>query len=234
VRVLAIGAHPDDLVILCGGTVARYAAAGHEVTMVDVTRGDRGSFVHTSEEIARIRTAESTAAAERIGATYRGLGLSDGEVFSQDRAQRMMIVDLVRETRPDVILTHSPNDYMADHNEVSRLVFDASFLATLPLLETSIEAHGSVTPLFYLDTLGGLGFAPTEWVDISATIEQKLDMMRAHASQLTWLRDHDGVDVVEQVRTTAAYRGGQAGVAYAEAFRASDAWLRVRTTRLLP
>ena len=180
-RVLAIGAHPDDLVILCGGTLARYAAAGHEVTMVDVTRGDRGSFVHTSEEIARIRAAESNAAAETIGASYRALGLSDGEVFSQDRAQRMMIVDLVREARPDVILTHSPNDYMADHNEVSRLVFDTSFLATLPLLETGTAAHGQVTPLFYLDTLGGLGFEPTEWVDISATIEQKLDMMRAHA-----------------------------------------------------
>jgi LmbE family N-acetylglucosaminyl deacetylase len=233
-RVLAVGAHPDDLVILCGGTLARYAAAGHEITMVDVTRGDRGSFVHTSEEIARIRASESARAAETIGATYVGLGLSDGEVFSQERAQRALVIDLIRDARPDVIITHSPNDYMADHNEVSRLVFDASFLATLPLLETARAAHDQVTPLFFLDTLAGLDFRPTEWVDISETIETKLDMLRAHESQLRWLREHDGVDIVEQVRTTSAFRGNQAGVTYAEAFRASDAWLRVRTKRMLP
>jgi hypothetical protein len=113
-------------------------------------------------------------------------------------------------------------------------VFDASFLATLPLLETADTAHDQVTPLFHMDTLAGLDFQPTEWVDVSATIDTKLDMLREHESQLSWLRDHDGVDIVEQVRTASAYRGSQAGVAYAEASRASDAWLRVRTKRFLP
>jgi LmbE family N-acetylglucosaminyl deacetylase len=234
VRVLAVGAHPDDLVILCAGTLARYAADGHAVAMVDVTRGDRGSFVHTAEEIAAIRARESRAAAEVIGAEYVGLGLSDGEVFSQDRRQREMVIDLIRSARPDVIISHSPNDYMADHNETARLVFDASFLASLPLLVTSHPAHDQVPPLYQMDTLAGVGFQPAEYVDISATIGDKIRMLEAHQSQLTWLRDHDGVDIVEQVRTTARFRGNQCGVACAEGFVPVLTWLRGRPYRVLP
>jgi LmbE family N-acetylglucosaminyl deacetylase len=234
VRVLAVGAHPDDLVILCGGTLARYVRDGHEVTMVDVTRGDRGSFVHTSDEIAAIRAVESERAAAVIGASHIGLGLSDGDVLSQDRGQRQMVVDLVRQVRPDVIISHSPNDYMADHNEVATLVFDASFLATLPLLVTSQPAHGVVPALYRMDTLAGAGFEPSEFVDISEVIDTKVRALEEHQSQLTWLRDHDGVDIVDQVRTSARYRGGQCGVAYAEGFVPVLTWLRGRTYRVLP
>jgi LmbE family N-acetylglucosaminyl deacetylase len=233
-RVLAVGAHPDDLAILCGGTLARYAAAGHDVTMVDVTRGDRGSFIHTSEQIAAIRAEESAAAAAVIGATYVALGLSDGEVLSQDRRQREMAIDVVRQTRPDVIISHSPNDYMADHVAVAQLVFDASFLASLPLLQTSQPAHVAVPPLYRMDTLAGVGFEPAEWVDISDVMEIKVRALEAHQSQLTWLRDHDGVDIVEQVRVTGRFRGGQCGVAYAEGFVPVLTWLRGRTYRVLP
>ena len=76
-RVLAVGAHPDDLELLCGGTLARYVQDGHEVVMCNATLGDRGSFEHTSEEIARIRLAEARRAAELAGATHVTLGLSD-------------------------------------------------------------------------------------------------------------------------------------------------------------
>jgi N-acetylglucosamine malate deacetylase 1 len=234
VRVLAVGAHPDDLVILCGGTLARYVAEGHEVTMVDVTRGDRGSFVHTSDEIAAIRSIESERAATVIGASYAGMGLSDGDVLSQDRRQREMFIDLVRSVRPDVIISHSPNDYMADHNEVARLVFDTSFLSSLPLLVTSRPAHAVVPALYQMDTLAGAGFVPTEYVDISAVIETKVRALEEHKSQLTWLRDHDGVDIVEQVRTSARYRGAQCGVPCAEGFVPVLTWLRGRTHRVLP
>jgi LmbE family N-acetylglucosaminyl deacetylase len=233
-RVLAVGAHPDDLVILCGGTLARYAAAGDAVTMVDVTRGDRGSFVHTEDEIAAIRAAESRQAAEMIGAEYVSLGLSDGEVLASDGRQREMVIDLIRQVRPDILITHAPNDYMADHNEVSRLVFDTSFLASLPLLRTSLPAHSVVPPLYHMDTLAGVAFDPVEYVDISTTIDLKVRMLEAHQSQLTWLRDHDGVDIVEQIRTTARFRGAQCGVAFAEGFVPARTWLRVRPFRVLP
>ena len=233
-RVLAVGAHPDDLEVLCGGTLARFAAEGHEVVMCNASFGNRGSFEHTSEEITEIRLREARRAAELCGADHITLGFTDGEIDASDRAQRVAVVDLVREVRPHLILTHSPNDYMSDHNEISKLVFDCSFHATLPLLETARPAHDTVTPIYYMETVMGLGFAPTEYVDVTSTIETKVAMLEAHESQLTWLRAHDGVDVVEQMRTTARFRGQQCGVEYAEGFAPCLTWLRGTTRRLLP
>ncbi len=80
----------------------------------------------------------------------------------------------------------------------------------------------------------GLGFTPTEFVDVTETIETKVRMLEAHESQLRWLKDHDDVDIVENMRIATAYRGFQAGVQYAEGFAPCLAWLRTRTKRLLP
>jgi N-acetylglucosamine malate deacetylase 1 len=234
VRVLAVGAHPDDLEILCGGTLARFVQEGHEVVMCHATRGDRGSFVHTSEEIARIRGAEARRATGICGAEYATLSFSDGEINAADPSQQRAVVNLVRDARPDLILTHSQGDYMGDHNEIAKLVFECSFHATLPLYETGKPHHTSVTPIYHIETIMGLGFQPTEFVDITATIETKVAMLEAHESQLTWLRDHDGVDIVEQMTTTSRYRGQQCGVAYAEGFVSCLPWLRGTTRRLLP
>jgi hypothetical protein len=88
--------------------------------------------------------------------------------------------------------------------------------------------------VYYIDTLAGVGFTPTEYVDISADIDTKLAALGCHASQLDWLRDHDGVDIIEQTRVSSQYRGYQSGVSHAEGFAACLTWLRTRTTRLLP
>jgi N-acetylglucosamine malate deacetylase 1 len=234
VNVLAVGAHPDDLEILCGGTLARFVQEGHEVVMCNATLGDRGSFVHTSEEIAAIRGEEAKRAAHICGAEHMTLGLHDTEVNAADPAQRRLVVDLVRDARPDLIITHHPQDYMGDHNEISRLIFDCSFYATLPLYETGKPPHDAVTPVYYMDTIMGLGFQPTEYVDVSDVIETKAAMLEAHDSQLSWLRDHDGIDIVEQMRTCARFRGLQSGARYAEGFVQCQTWLRGTTRRLLP
>jgi N-acetylglucosamine malate deacetylase 1 len=233
-RVLAVGAHPDDLEILCGGTLARFVREGHEVVMCHATRGDRGSYVHTSEEIARIRGEEARRATEVCGAEYAALGIRDGEINAADPGQRLVVVDLVRDARPDVIITHHPGDYMSDHDEISKLVFDCSFHATLPLFETGKPHHPLVTPIYYMETVMGVGFQPTEYVDVTGTIDVKVAMLEAHQSQLTWLHDHDGVDIVEQMRTTTRFRGQQCGAAYAEGFVQCQRWLRGTTRRLLP
>src|SRR4051794_2428517 len=231
-RVLAVAAHPDDLEILCGGTLARFAAEGHQVVMCSASYGNRGSFEHSSTEITEIRLREARRAAEIAGAEHVTLGFTDGEIDASERDQRTAVVDLVRESRPDLILTHSQGDYMSDHNEVSKLVFDCSFHATLPLLQTGKPAHDRVTPIYYMDTVMGLGFLPVEYVDVSSTIDAKVAMLEAHESQLTWLRDHDGIDVVEQMRTATRYRGLQCGVEYAEGFVPCATWLRGTTRRL--
>jgi LmbE family N-acetylglucosaminyl deacetylase len=199
-----------------------------------MTTGDMGSFVHSREEISRLRLEEARQAASLAGAEHRCLGLSDGEVNAADPSQKALVVDLVREARPDVIVTHAPNDYMGDHNEAAKLVFECSFYATFKNLETARERHDRVTPIYYMDTIAGLGFVPTEYVDITAVIDVKASMLEAHQSQLVWLRDHDGVDIVDEMKTAARYRGQQCGVLYAEGFTQCLTWLRGTTTRLLP
>ena len=233
-RVMAIGAHPDDLEILCAGTLARYVAEGHQVTMCHIARGDRGSYEHTREEITAIRDAEARAAAEVLGAAYQALDVADGEIDSSNEGQRVRVTEAIRLARPDVVLAHSANDYMTDHVEASRLAFDASFLATLPLYETASPHLPEVPALVYMETVTGNDFVPVEFVDISAHIETKLTALDRHQSQLRWLADHDGVDMLDQIRTVSRYRGLQCGVEYAEGFIPCNVWLRARTMRVLP
>ena len=159
-RVLAVGAHPDDLEILCGGTLARYVRDGHDVVMCHATTGNMGSFVHSSEEISRIRLAEARSAAAVIGAEHATLGLADSEVNAADPEQKRLVVDLVRDARPDVIITHDPHDYMGDHNEISKLVFECSFHATCRTSRPIGPHHGNVTPIYYMDTVFGRRLRP--------------------------------------------------------------------------
>ena len=201
-RVLAVGAHPDDLEILCGGTLARYVQEGHEVVMCHATRGDRGSFVHTSEEIARIRGGEAQQAAEICGAEYATLGFSDAEINAADRRPATRGHRLVRDARPDVIITHSPGRL---HGRPQRDLEPRLRLQLLrrrfPSTRPAKPYHSEITPIYFMETIMGLGFQPSEFVDISATVDTKVAMLEAHESQLTWLKDHDGVDIVEQMKT---------------------------------
>ena len=83
---------------------------------------------------------------------------------------------------------------------MGRLLLDASHIATLPLLKTEHPAHHTVAAVYYMDTLAGAAFQPSEYVDISHYLEVKLEMLACHNSQLDWMRDHDNGDIVEQTR----------------------------------
>lgn len=232
-RVLAVGAHPDDLEILCAGTLARYVKEGHEVVMCVATDGTAGHMVIKPPELAQIREREARAAAEVIGAEFMWLGYPDELIFN-DRETRLTFVDAIRQARPDLIISHAPDDYHPDHRVVSSLVFDTSFIASLPNIETTHPAHAAVPPLYYMDTLAGKGFHPTEYVDISPTIETKRQMLACHESQLKWLKDHDDIDIMEFMEVVARTRGFQCNKAYAEGFRPADVWPRTSSERVLP
>jgi LmbE family N-acetylglucosaminyl deacetylase len=234
-NVLAIAAHPDDLEILCGGTLARYAAEGHSVTMCHVASGNRGGWGdRDSDELAATRAAEAQRSAALIGARHATIGVPDGEIAASSLAQRTALVDVVREARPDVVLSHATNDYASDHNEVFQLALDASLLASIPLFRTEREPTTAVPPIFHMDTVTGIGFEPTEYVDITATIERKLEMLAQHESQVSWLDEHGDNDVIETARAVARVRGAQCRVSYAEGFRPCLRWPRMTTRRLLP
>lgn len=122
--------------------------------------------------------------------------------------------------------------YIIIYREVSKLVFDASFVASVPHYGEGGKA--SVVPVFYMDNLAGMNFNPTEYVDISDEIELKIQMLECHESQLKWMRDHDNIDFAEFIRTCSKFRGLQCGVDYAEAFTQEYVWPKVVAKRLLP
>lgn len=234
-NVLAVGCHPDDLEIGCGGTLAKFAALGHRVTMVHVANGDKGHKVIGPDELARIRAKEAADAGKLIGADVIGLGVPDLAVRSDDPQLVEALAEVIRRTKPDLIITHPPEDYMKDHMEVSSAVFDASFAATVPHYSPQKgPAHDKVVPLYYMDTLAGVNFIPTIYVDITDYIETKIRMNACHESQIKWLKEHDGIDFLDFVRTCSKFRGLQCGKAYAEGFTQCLAWPRLTTERLLP
>jgi len=233
-NVLAIGCHPDDLEIGCGGTLAKYVKRGDKVVMCHVANGDGGHMVIEPPELRVIRTKEAENAAALIGAEAINVDVSDGEVDATNRETINRLVEVIRYAKPDIIITHNPDDYMQDHMNTSRLAYDASFLATLKHYHPTSPQHGGVAPLFYMDTLAGINFIPTEYVDITDEIELKLEALNCHQSQIKWLQDHDNIDFLDFVRTCSKYRGLQCSVPYAEGFRPYMGWPRFATKRLLP
>jgi len=235
-NVLAVGANPDDVEFLCAGTLAVFARRGDRVSIAYVTKGDKGSATLPPEEIAALRGQEAQSAAAVIGAELHSLGLPDGEVVVNLELRRRM-VEVIREARPDMIITHHPSDYMSDHNCTSRLVFDASFWAGSRQFEGDPGRHPHCEkrpPLFYMDTVGGIGFVPQEYVDITAVIEVKTAMLSRHQSQITYMKERDGLDFLDCMTTAARYRGFQCGVAYAEGFIPERIYPSLTTRRLLP
>jgi LmbE family N-acetylglucosaminyl deacetylase len=233
-NVLAFGCHPDDIEVACAGTLAKYISQGHRVTVCHVANGNMGHMVIPPEELREIRAKEAIGSGKLAGIDVVSCDVGDLLVYASQKEQRDAVVDVIREYQPDVIITHSPDDYMPDHVAVSKLVFDASFTASVPHYETAIPGSASITPIFYMDTLAGVNFMPTEYVDISDTLDLKLQMLERHESQFKWLRDHDKIDFAEFVRSCARFRGLQCGVQYAEAFTQCYAWPKLTTKRMLP
>lgn len=203
------------------------------VHLCPVCDGNKGSNIYSSDELVKIRRAEAIESAKIIGAKSMWAGLSDGEVIL-DLNCRLKIVDVIRQADPDLIITHNPGDYHTDHINVSRLVFEASYLANLKLLKTDYEPSTKLPYLYYMETLGGLNFSLTEYVDITDTINTKIEMMMKMESQLGWLKEMHDCDAEEFIRTVARFRGFQAGVFYAEGFVQAQMYPQGLTKRILP
>ena len=233
-RVLAIGAHPDDIEINCAGTLAKCAKRGDTVFACHLSDGDLGHMVIPKEELGAIRCEEAKKAGSLAGVQVIWGGFHDLDLYADNKEARDRVVEIIRRTRPDFIITHNPDDYMPDHTAASKLVFDAAFAATVPHYPCKGLEATSVVPIYYMETASGIGFVPTEYVDITDEMEIKQKMFACHESQVKWLKDHDGVDFIEKVTVVAQYRGYQCGAKYAEGFRQCLADMKLTTKRLLP
>jgi len=232
-NILAIGAHSDDIEILCGGTLALYAKQGHKIYMYNATDGDKGGLEKDSEQIRKERKSEAINSSKIIGAIYLEPNFHDTEI-EINLKNRLLIIDLIRSCEPDVILTHSPQDYHIDHINISKLVFEASYLVGVPKLKTKNRALAKLPMLYYFDTVGGLNFNPTEYVDISEVMDVKIEMLKQHKSQLKFAKDYANTDFIDMTKICSRFRGYQCGVEYAEAFMQSVASTKASVTRVLP
>jgi N-acetylglucosamine malate deacetylase 1 len=227
-RLLTVMAHPDDAELLVGGTLLLLKKLGWKLGVMTMTTGDCGSATLSKEEISGMREAEARAAASYLDAWYDCAGLADNEVFANATNVRK-VVELMRRFDPDVVLTHSPIDYMVDHEETARLARSASFAYAMALYQTGQPEPanpGRATPaLYYCDPIEGSSpmgerVWPRFYIDITETIEQKRELLSFHRSQRDWLRAHHGIDqYLEQMTAWAAKYGKECGVSYAEGFR---------------
>jgi LmbE family N-acetylglucosaminyl deacetylase len=219
-KVLAIGAHPDDVEINCGGTLLRYRDDGHEVFLVLMTSGNIGSNVLSSrEEIARVRQAEQLAAARLYDAKVRFLGYDD-EGLQDGPEVRRALLTAIRWADPDIIFTHFPGDLSTDHNVtaelVSRVILSLSG-KNVPAEEPPIDKHPGI---FHWDTPAGHHFEPEVYIDVTGTFERKLEAVSCHESQFGWLEVLHPHQLLDRCRIQARFRGLQNGTEYAEGFRA--------------
>lgn len=215
--VLALMAHPDDIEITCAGTLLLLKAAGWTVHLATMTAGDLGSATLGPIAIARVRRREAAASAALLGGDYTCLGFKDLTIRYGERAKRI-VAGVLRAVRPDLLITHPPRDYMADHEETSRLAREAAFASTMPNWATLPVQKAGTTParsarrgarpaapceripaLLYADPIDLVDSSgqqvPAQFlVDVSSVIEQKAAMLAAHASQREWLRQQHGED----------------------------------------
>ncbi len=172
-KVLVIGAHPDDPETCAGGTMCLLANAGHKVTCAYLTRGEAGIEGMSHDEAAAVRVEECKAACAVTGATFVFLNQIDGSTeVSVPRYHEM--IDFIREQAPDIVLTHWPIDAHRDHAACGMLVLDA-----WRRLNYSFD-------LYYFEAMSGTQsqlFHPTHWVSIDSVLEQKHRACFCHKSQ---------------------------------------------------
>ncbi len=188
-KILAIGAHPDDCDLTAGGAAAVWTKMGHLVKFVSMTNGESGHHQKSGEELANIRRQEAANAGKVLGIPYEVLHHRDGQLTPSLEA-RAHLIGYIREFQPDLILTHRPNDYHPDHRYTSQLVCDAAYMVTVPPVVPEVPPLKTNPVICYMmdNFQKPYPFAPTMVLDIEPVIEQVVDMLDCHKSQFyEWL-----------------------------------------------
>ena len=182
VDILAFGAHPDDVELGCGGTLAKEIQSGSSVVIVDLTRGELGS-----RGSAPLRMKEAEAAAQVLGVAQRfNLALADG-FFQNDRDSQMKVIQYLRKFQPKWVLCNAKDDRHIDHPKGSNLVSDACFLSGLVKIETvdpvSGEAQLPWRPQAVYHFIQWKNSVPDFVVDISGFLDKKMEAIQCYPSQ---------------------------------------------------
>lgn len=188
-RILMIGAHPDDCDIKSGGTAALFAKMGHEVKFLSITNGDAGHMEMGGGMLAKRRYAETQEVAKRLGIHYDVLDNHDGELLPTLEI-RLDVIRKIREWGADVVISHRTNDYHPDHRYTGVLVQDAAFMVGVPNIAADTPPlRKNPVFLYYQDNFQKPNpFSPDIVIDITSVIDQKIYALDAHTSQFyEWL-----------------------------------------------
>lgn len=197
---IAIAAHPDDIEFLMSGTLMLLRKAGYEIHYWNLADGSCGSSRYDGETTARIRREEGYVAATSIGAIFHESICRDLEVM-YDVPTLRKVASVMRDVNPEIVLTHSPVDYMEDHTNTCRLATTAAFTRGMPNFKVdpprpAVQQKVTVyhaQPYSHYDPLGRI-VEPDLVIDISDLVEQKRKMLAKHVSQKQWLDESQGLN----------------------------------------
>ena len=218
-------AHPDDAEFLCAGTLRLLVERQWELRCLTLSGGDMGAPAGHRDAVRATRMEEARRAAETIGGSYRWAGLDDLSIYYCPE-QLEKVTDALREFAPDVVITHSPECYMIDHEETAKLVRMACFGAGIPLFPGKAEAtRNGVPALYYADAFEGkdkFGRAveASFWIDVTSAFGVRQRALACHTSQREWLRAQHGMDdYLATNERFARAQGARSGTTFAEGFR---------------
>lgn len=178
--ILAFGAHPDDVELGCGATIAKEISLGKKVGIVDLTRGELGT-----RGSAEIRDKEAAKSAEILGVEVReNLGFRDG-FFVNDEAHQLEIIKIIRKYRPEIVLCNAIDDRHIDHGKGSKLVSDACFLSGLRRIQTQLNGieQEEWRPKLVYHYIQWKNITPDFVVDVSGFMDKKIASVMAYSSQ---------------------------------------------------
>ncbi len=206
IRVIAIGAHPDDCDLGAAGTAAKFAQMGHAVKFVAVTNGDAGHQSIGGGALANRRRAEAMESARRLGITYEVLDNHDGELLPTLEV-RKQIIKRIREWNADIVIAPRPNDYHSDHRYTGVLVQDAAYMVVVPnIVPDTPPLRKNPVFLYFQDGFQRPNpFRPDIAISIDDVADKKVDALDSHVSQFyEWLPWVDGT--LDQVPKDPAAR----------------------------
>jgi bacillithiol biosynthesis deacetylase BshB1 len=229
--ILAIAAHRDDIELTCGGTLAKAAAQGHAVAIVDLTAGEAGT-----RGTPELRASEASHAAEVLGVRARiNLGMPDAGLVNTPET-RAELVKVIRRFTPRVVIAPASQGRHPDHRVTAELVRDACFVAGLAKVEPTVPKHRPHKVIHTVSFREHFG-KPTFVVDVSAEFEQKLEAIRCYGSQFEGVTQAgevypNGEPLLDIVRHQAAHYGSLIRVRYGEPFYTAETMRVDDITRL--
>ena len=225
---IAVAAHPDDIEFMMAGTLLLLREAGWEIHTLNISSGNCGSVSLSAAEIEAKRLAEAREAAAILGATFHPPFSRDLEIFYDLRHLRHL-ASVIREVNPSIVLTYSPEDYMEDHTNTSRLAVSAAFSRGMPNFEVSptrpaVDGEVAVYHGMPHGLRDGLRrrVVPGLFINTTSVLETKRQALAAHRSQKEWLDVSQGLNWYLQTMEEMSLALGQAS----GKFQHAEGWRR--------